>query len=379
MTDKTLVVIFLRGGADGLSIVSPSGDKDYVAARPLPVRVARNGENPGHVIKNAAADVDFRFHHLAKDFAELYGAGELAVIHAAGLRDATRSHFDAEDRMERASSTTSSGGWLGRWLGAAKPDGILPALAVGSSAPDSLRGSFGIAVADTLNGLRAAPGHGWSNAIRSLLMSRLGDDQVLGASTQKLLLLSKAIEARVALDKDGNLKTYVPSLDYPADNPVADALKTVAQTIKLDLGLRVATVDFGGWDTHVDQAGQINNQIRLLSSGVMAFWRDLGKLQEQVSVVVMSEFGRRLKSNSSGGTDHGHGNLMMALGADVKGGNMFGKWPGLGHDALDQGADLAITTDYRTVLAEIMAGHMGFHDSKILFPGFESAKLGLMT
>ena len=215
MKDNILVVIFLRGGADGLSIVSPTGDRDYVAARPSPIRVQRKGEEAGFLLKNAAADVDFRFHHRAKGLSELYGAGELAVVHAAGLRDATRSHFDAEDRMERAAPSSSTGGWLGRWLEASKPQGILPALAVGSSAPDSLRGAMGIAVAQDLNGLRAAPGHGWSNAIRSLLASRLGNDQVLGGPVRQLLSLSSAIEAKVARQDDGNLKAYIPSAAYP--------------------------------------------------------------------------------------------------------------------------------------------------------------------
>jgi uncharacterized protein (DUF1501 family) len=143
------------------------------------------------------------------------------------------------------------------------------------------------------------------------------------------------------------------------------------------LGLRLATVDFGNWDTHVNQVGQLNDQIGALSTSLMAFWRDLESYRDKVSVVVMSEFGRRLKSNESGGTDHGHGNAMMMLGAKVKGGRMIGKWPGLSNDALDEGADLAITTDYRTVLAEMMAKHMGFADTAKLFPGFATNGLGI--
>jgi uncharacterized protein (DUF1501 family) len=147
MENPILVVIFLRGGADGLSLVSPSGDKDYAAARPADLRVARSGENAGFVLKNANADADFRFHPRAKGLSELFDAGELAVVHAAGLKDATRSHFDAEDRMERAAPGlgTSAGGWLGRWMNAVNPQGILPALAVGAAAPDSLRGEAGVA------------------------------------------------------------------------------------------------------------------------------------------------------------------------------------------------------------------------------------------
>jgi uncharacterized protein (DUF1501 family) len=156
---------------------------------------------------------------------------------------------------------------------------------------------------------------------------------------------------------------------------LAEQLKTVAQAIKLDLGLRVSTVDFGGWDTHINQAGEIEYMIKNLSSALMAFWRDLGYHRDHVSVVVMSEFGRRLKANEAGGTDHGHGNVMFALGANVKGGKMYGDWPGLANDALDEGADLAITTDYRTVLSELVASHLKFADTKTIFPGFEGRSL----
>jgi uncharacterized protein (DUF1501 family) len=379
MENPILVVIFLRGGADGLSLISPTGDKDYVAARPSDIRVARKGENAGHVLKNAFADVDFRFHNRAKGLSELYDAGELAVVHAAGLKDGTRSHFDAEDRMERAApgASLTAGGWLGRWMNAIQPEGILPALAVGSAAPDSLRGSTSVVVAEQIDMMRVAGGHGYAKAIRSNLAKQLGGDAILGTPLKRLLKLSEEIEARVAIDKDGNLKPYISRVDYPTGNPLSGSLKTVAQAIKLDLGLRLATVDFGNWDTHVNQVGQLNDQIGALSTSLMAFWRDLENYRDKVSVVVMSEFGRRLKSNESGGTDHGHGNAMMMLGAKVKGGRMIGKWPGLSNDALDEGADLAITTDYRTVLAEMMAKHMGFTDTAKLFPGFATNGLGI--
>jgi uncharacterized protein (DUF1501 family) len=377
MENPILVVIFLRGGADGLSLISPSGDKDYIAARPSDLRVARKGETAGHVLKNAFADVDFRFHNRAKGIAELYEAGELAVVHAAGLNDGTRSHFDAEDRMERAApgASASSGGWLGRWMNAVKPEGILPALAVGAAAPDSLRGSSNIVVAEEIAAMRIAGGHSYASYIRASLTRQLGGDAILGVPLKRLLKLSEAVEARVVLDENGNLKPYVSDVEYPADNPLSRSLKTVAQTIKIGLGLRVSTVDFGNWDSHINQAGQLNDQIAMLSSALMAFWKDLGNHRDYVSVVVMSEFGRRLKSNESGGTDHGHGNAMMMLGAKVKGGHMYGKWPGLANDDLDEGADLAITTDYRLVLSEMMGKHMWFADMGKLFPGFEAEPL----
>jgi uncharacterized protein (DUF1501 family) len=378
MNTPSLVVIFLRGGCDGLSMISPSGDSDYVAARPGDLRVMRDGDTAGTVLRNANADVDFRFHHDAKDLAELFHANELAVFHAAGLKDATRSHFDAEDRMERAAPNVgaSVGGWLARWLNEAKPDGILTSLAVGSSAPDSLRGALGVAVAGEIQNLRLVPGSGHSVALRTHFGRMLGSDPVLAAPLKRLLTLSEAIETKAALDSNGNLKPYEPAAAYPKDNPLAEQLKTVAQAIKLELGLRISTVDFGGWDTHVNQKYEIGRQIGHLSGALMAFWKDLGNRRDDVSVVVMSEFGRRLKSNESGGTDHGHGNVMFALGAKVKGGRMYGEWPGLHNDVLDEGADLAITTDYRTVLAEMVSSHMNFADVQKVFPGFDGTMVG---
>jgi uncharacterized protein (DUF1501 family) len=152
---------------------------------------------------------------------------------------------------------------------------------------------------------------------------------------------------------------------------------TVAQTIKEDLGLRVATVDVPGWDTHVNQAPVFAELTGGLSQALMAFWRDLGPLQPDVSVVVMSEFGRRLRSNTGGGTDHGRGNVMMVLGPQAKGGRMVGRWPGLANEALEEGADLAVVTDYRDVLAELLAGHMRLPDAGAVFPGLTPRPVGL--
>ena len=158
---------------------------------------------------------------------------------------------------------------------------------------------------------------------------------------------------------------------------MAAPLMTVAQSLKEDLGLRVATVDVPGWDTHVNQSAQIGALANGLSSAVTAFWRDLGRLQQDVSVVVMSEFGRRLRSNTGGGTDHGRGNVMMVLGPQAKGGRMLGRWPGIAAEALEEGADLAVATDYRSVLSEILTGHMGLASAGDVFPGFIGEALGL--
>ncbi len=369
MSEPILVIVFLRGGIDGLNLISPTADANYIAARPKNMRVLRKGDNKGLLLKDQAADVDFRFHPRAKPLADLFGAGELAVIHASGLVDGTRSHFDAEARMERAAQTNSAGGWLGRWYDAHKPNGNLPILAAGASAPDSLRGARDVAVAEALEDLILAQGHDLSPVLRRRIAEGFGTHPLIGAPMQSLLQLSQTLESRIVDAASGDVRDYIPDVDYPDRGPTKEFM-TVAQAIKLDLGLRVATVDFGGWDHHVDQAKDFDRRLAWLSSNLMAFWRDLGKHQQNTTIVVMSEFGRRLRSNTAGGTDHGFGNAMMVMGADVRGGRMYGRWPGLKNHQLDNGADLNITTDYRHVLAEVMHRHMKEPDLSQIFPNF---------
>jgi uncharacterized protein (DUF1501 family) len=382
MTDPVLVIIFLRGGADGLTLVSPTSDKNYIAARQQNLRVARKGEEAGFSLAEPIADVDFRLHPRLQALVPLYKEKQLAVIHAAGLTHATRSHFEAEDYMERGTPGVKSTrtGWLTRFLAATRPDGALPALAVGDSAPDSLLGAHETTVASALNDVRLAAGHGARPAFLKRIGEGLGQNVLFKQPIARLMSVASAIEAKAALDDDGNLVAYKPSpkAEYP-ENGLAERLRTVAQTIKLGLGMRVATVDFGGWDTHVDQGGQIGGLMDEFATALAAFWRDLGPMAEQVTIVGMSEFGRRLKSNESGGTDHGHGNAMFVLGTDVLGGRMHGKWPGLENEVLDTGADLAITTDYRDVLAEILTRRMGVADASGIFPDHAVAERGLFA
>lgn len=372
--DPILVVVFLRGGADGLNLISPTADTDYIAARPESLRVLRNSDDAGLLMPDMAADVDFRFHPQARGLSELYNAGELAVIHASGLTDGTRSHFDAEVKMERAAVSGSAGGWLGRWFASQQTEGILPLLAVGA-APESLRGARNVAVTRDLEDLILAGGHFFAPRLRNHIAQGFSQHPLISAPVERLIQLSTTLQSKI-LDENGDAKTYTPSAAYP-ENELTDPFKTIARATKLDLGLRVATLDFGGWDTHHDQAGDFATNVDALSSSLLAFWRDLGPEAERVNVVVMSEFGRRLRSNNSGGTDHGYGNAMMVLGAGVKGGQMLGQWPGLANDALDDRADLAITTDYRHVLAEIMARHMMAQNNAALFPAFTPDPVGL--
>jgi uncharacterized protein (DUF1501 family) len=379
--DPILVVIFLRGGADGLALVSPTSDPDLIAARPEMLRVLRKGDEAGRSIAQDIADVDFRFHPAATAFADLYNAGDLSLIHASGLPEATRSHFDAEARIERGVFGSSvvpgdPSGWIGRWLQAAAPGGPMPALAVGAMRPASLIGADA-AVAETLADLVIGQGHWLSDLLQARLATGFGDHGPLQRPVTDLIGLSDVVRGRFWAPDTQTLRPYSASVDYPQDNPLSVPLMTVAQSIKEGLGLRVATVDFPGWDTHVNQAPAFANQTATLSQALMAFWRDLGTLQQDVSVVVMSEFGRRLQSNTGGGTDHGRGNVMMVLGPQARGGRMIGRWPGLANADLDEGADLAVVTDYRDVLGELLTGHLGLSDPGLVFPGHAAAPLGL--
>jgi uncharacterized protein (DUF1501 family) len=355
--------------------VAPTADADYIAARPDHLRVARNGDAAGFSLTEALADVDFRLHPAAAELAQLFHAGDLSILHATGLREATRSHFDAETRIERAAADSAAGGWLGRAARALEAGGLLPTLAVGTSAPESLRG-VQAAVAPDFEELLLAPGHWLAPALRARLASGFGAHGPLAAPVSELLALSKALEGRFWIGESGEMRSYAPSVDWPATR-LARPLQTVAQAIKGDMGLRIATVDFGGWDTHVNQAGTFHGLLSELSRTLMAFWRDLGPLQQDVAVVIHTEFGRRLRANASGGTDHGRAGAMMVLGPQAKGGRLLGRWPGLANAALEDGADLAVTTDYRDVLAEVLSGHMRLADPAAAFPGLAPTPPGL--
>ena len=392
MTDPVLVVIFLRGGADALGLIGPAADADYIAARPDALRVQRTGDRAGLGLGDGwrgggLADLDFRLHPAAADLAALFHAGDLSILHATGLAEATRSHFDAEARMERADTGASATGWLGRWVQHARPGGPLPALAVGTSSPESLRGSRP-AVAPDLADLMLAPGHWMAPALRARLAAGFGAHRRMGggmgAAMADVLSLSALLEGRFWQADTGSARPYAPDVPYPEDSALSAPLMTVARAIKAGLGLRVATVDYGGWDTHAGQAGSFDGLVAGLSRGLMAFWRDLGRHQHDVAVVVQSEFGRRLRSNGSGGTDHGRAGAMLVLGPQARGGRLLGRWPGLQNAALEAGADLAVTTDYRDVLAEVLTGHMGLPHAALsgpagVFPGLTHCPPGLFA
>ncbi len=364
-----LVVVSLRGGFDGLSAVVPVADPGYRQARPdLAI--------PASLLQRA----DSRF-GLAPGLAPLFPfwrSGRMAAVHAVGQQDPTRSHFEAMAELERAAPGSSlRTGWLDRSIGVLPGAGELAAAQVGSATmPAALYGEHPKFAVTGLSDLRVAVGNdlvpltAWHDAFASLHKGARPDlvrpTTEAVSAVQRLAALPQAVDARAA--------------GYP-DGQFAAALHDVARLIKAGLGLRVATLDLGGWDMHQNlgrgDGGQMFDRLTELAGGLAAFATELGKDLDRVTVVTISEFGRRLAQNGSSGLDHGHGNVVLLLGGGVRGGQVYGRWPGLSASALDDG-DLAATTDYRSVMSEVLR-RIGVSDLRTVFPGFTPSPVGAVS
>jgi uncharacterized protein (DUF1501 family) len=375
-----LVVIFLRGGMDGLNLVAPVDDRDYVAARSAGLCIGANGENTGLPLGNAYPGHDFRLHAKAAGLKELYDSKDLAIVHACGLTNGTRSHFEAMDLIERGVADMKqlglSTGWLTRHLAAINSPGLLPAICTSDGVPASLLGSNSAAAMGRLSDFNFYGDEKQAAVLRAFYAN--GDDPLRRAGTRTLQTIA-TVGGKLGRNEKGDLPNYVPEnkAAYPQGD-FGDALQTVARIVKLDLGLEVAAVDFGGWDMHQGQSGYFPALTEQLSGAISGFYNDLSKYHQKMTMVVLSEFGRRVKCNESDGTDHGHGNAMLVLGGHVNGGRCHGLWPGLATEQLDARADLAVTTDYRHVLAEILTQRAANPRMAEVFPGMQELKpLGL--
>jgi len=369
---KILVAIFQRGAVDGLNMIVPFGDKSYYAVRPS-ISIPKPGEMRAN--NQGAIDLDgfFGLHPRMAALEPHFKRGELAIIHASGSHDDTRSHFDAQDYMESGTPGIKStrDGWLNRYLHAkdhAERSSPFRAVAIAQALPRSLQGSAPALAIGQLGqfGIRAGNDGGMMAAGFEAQYSKAAD-QLLGATGKEAFDAVKMIQ-------NANPQGYTPAngAEYPRSG-YGEALRQIAQVIKADLGLEVAFAETGGWDDHRAEGasnGQLANRLGDFAAGLAAFAQDLGDRMADVVVVTMSEFGRTVAENGSGGTDHGHGNAMMILGGNVKGGQVYGKWPGLSRDKLYQGRDLAITTDFRDVFAECVTGHLGANDISKVFPGY---------
>jgi uncharacterized protein (DUF1501 family) len=368
---KRLVVLFQRGAADGLNIVVPHGEQAYYAMRPsIAIPRPRAGAD-------SAIDLDgfFGLHPSMTAFKPLWDQKHLAIVHAAGSPDNTRSHFDAQDYMESGTPGMKSteDGWLNRALSGIKEAQASPfrAVAMGGAVPRTLAGPVPAVAMSDIRGFSVGGGRGRgaeaaSNTFEAMYEQSV--DSVLHGTG------NEAFEAvKMLRSADPEKYTPAPGANYPRGR-FGDSLRQVAQLIKANLGVEVAFADIGGWDHHVNEGsvqGQIANLTREFSQSVAAFWTDLGDLGEDTVIVTMSEFGRTARENGNRGTDHGHANVMFVLGGPVKGGKVYGQWPGLGSSQLYEGRDLAVTTDFRQVLSEAVARHLGNDNLARVFPGFE--------
>lgn len=380
----TLIILFQRGGCDGLSLVAPVNDPDYIADRAPELRVLADGPQPGRSLRQSLAPaIDFRLHPAAAPLGEIYDSGHLAIIHAAGLENGTRSHFVAQDLMDRglndATSLHGAGdGWLTRLL--ATHSSTSPAIATSPSLPTSLAfHGDSLAIPDLRGGLTLPGGPLVGPALAALYQ---GQSDAFSQASAHTLADMTLLDSRLPRGGDGKVLDYQPEGGAVYEESESGrSLRTVARLLKMDIGLSVATVDIGGWDHHDNLAGRFNALAGQFSRAVAAFWADIAAYRNRVTVVVMTEFGRRLRTNKSNGADHGHGDVMMVLGGAVKGGQMYGRWPGLASAQLDNGVDLAVTTDYRAVLAEVLTARMKAGPALgQIFPNFTPPKpLGLMA
>jgi uncharacterized protein (DUF1501 family) len=367
---KVLVVVFQRGGMDGLNVVVPFKDPAYYKLRPnIAVSQPAAGED-------SAIDLDgfYGLHPALAPLKSIYDKGHLAIIHAAGSPDNTRSHFDAQDYMEIGTPgiKNTPDGWLNR------------SLAGRSGAATPLRG-----VAMTARTPRMLAGETPTLTISSIDEFRLRNEQ-LSSGLQKLYantadsLFHRGGESLFqAMATLRQVEATIPeSTTTFANNRFGRSMKQIARLIKSNVGLEIAFAEIEGWDTHVNEGGskgQLANRLKELGEGLSAFYQDLGDRMEDVVVVTMSEFGRTARENGNRGTDHGHANVMFALGGNVRGGRVLGRWPGLAPEVLYEGRDLDLTTDYRTVCSEALQRHLGLESSTAVFPGFRSSgSLGLI-
>jgi uncharacterized protein (DUF1501 family) len=371
---KTLITIFQRGAVDGLNMVVPHGERNYYELRPQ-IAIAQPGRGAAG---ESAVNLDglFGLHPAMLPLKSLWDEKRLAIVHAVGSPDNTRSHFDAQDYMESATPGVKStqDGWLNRYMQARPDQKATPfrAVSLTQNLPRALQGRAPAVAMQNLSDfqIRAGAGtQGVQGGFEGLYEQSVGD-----------VLRGTGRETFEAIDflKRVNPSQYRPEngAQYPAGQ-FGRALMQIAQLVKAGVGLEVAFTDVGGWDTHRAEGGargQLANLLGQFALGLSALVTDLGPARMQdVVVLTMSEFGRTVRQNGTGGTDHGHANAMFVVGGAVRGGRVYGQWPGLKDEQLYEGRDLALTTDFRDVFGEVASKHLGSTDLKRVFPGYDAS------
>ena len=372
---KTLITIFQRGAVDGLNMVVPYGERAYYELRPS---LAIPGPRSGGA--EAAIDLDgfFGLHPSLAPFKSLWDAKRLAIVEAAGSPDNTRSHFDAQDYMESGTPgrKSTADGWLNRLLQSQPRAGASPfrAVSLTRSLPRALQGRAPALAVTNLADFTIRAGQ-YSSSVQG------GFEAIYDQGVADVLSGTgrETFEA-VNFLKKVNPAQYRPEngAQYPR-GPFGNSLLQIAQLIKAGVGLEVAFTESGGWDTHVNQGGargQLALRLQEFGAGLGALVRDLGARMDDVVILTMSEFGRTARENGNRGTDHGHANAMFVIGNGVRGGKVYGEWPGLKSDQLHEGRDLALTTDFRDVLGELARKHLGSSDLQTIFPGYAASATG---
>jgi uncharacterized protein (DUF1501 family) len=370
---KQLVVLFQRGAADGLNIVVPFAEPNYYRMRPtIAIPQPRRGA------ADAAIDLDgfFGLHPSLAPLEPLFHKNQLAIVHAAGSPDPTRSHFDAQDFMESGTPgvRATEDGWLNRAMETIPEENASPfrAVAMGPNLPRMLHGSASAIALPDLRQFKVMPqSPGMAATVQGgfeAMYTQTVDHALHGTGTETfeaIDLLRKVDPGKYAAENGAQ---------YPTSR-LGQSLQQIGQLLKAQIGVEVLFVDCGGWDNHVNEGGvqgQLSNLLRDLGQGLAAFHQDMGDRMGDIVVVTMSEFGRTAKENGNRGTDHGHANCMFVMGGDVKGGRVYGRWPGLADHQLNEGRDLALTTDFRSVVGEVLAKHNGVPDLNAVFPGFDN-------
>ncbi|HJQ66984.1 MAG TPA: DUF1501 domain-containing protein, partial [Gemmatimonadales bacterium] len=365
-TSPILVCLFMRGAVDGLNMIVPHGDPLYYRERPTIAIPSRD-----------VIDLDgfFGLHPRLAVLKPLWDNKTLAAVHAVGSPEATRSHFDAQDYMESGTPgvKATGDGWVNRYCQHDAEHANTPfrAVAFGPQLPRVLAGTAPSLAIDDLQafGLQLP-----RPAARDRL-TRAFEALYAGAQTGLLATSGQESFEAIRLLQRANPLQYRPAngAAYPSGR-LGRSLLQIAQLIKADLGMRVACLDAIGWDTHTNEGasdGQLAGLLDELAAALMAFTIDMGERMRHIMVLTMSEFGRAVRENGSGGTDHGHATAMLAIGGPVGGGRVLGRWPSLDVTARFEARDLAVTTDFRALFGEILARHLGATDLAAIFPGFD--------
>lgn len=367
--EEILVFVFMKGGCDGLQLVAPIGDPNYTEARAKDLRIPEKGALS---LNHGLDGLDFFMHPKAAPLRQLYQSKDLAIVHGTGLSHGTRSHFQACQILESGYATPRSHtkGWMTRFLETLQPQGTLPAVTVGKGGLSAAL--LGAPQAGAIDNVKETKILGEA-FVPDLLSTFYQENTHLGHQAQQTLKTVATLQEKAKDEAVHHHDTI-----YPKDwhiKAFSEQLEQLATLIRMDIGVQVAVVELDGWDHHAGQAHSFPQLLGGFSSALAAFYNDLHRYHQRLTIVAMSEFGRRVRANRSGGTDHGHGGLAFLLGGKVKGGRMYGHWSGLATDQLDRSVDLQVTTDYRLILQEILAKNYRAERLDYIFPDLATAPL----